>query len=341
LLIFFAFALVFSFVAGLTACNDKDEAQSEDTAEESVEGDELSEYPVTIYGITVNSRPSRVVSLSPSLTEKLYDIGLDESLVGVSDYCDYPPHAASFTKCGTGQIPNIDRILVLKPHVVLAQAPLSEEDARLLSDEGVDIIIIPPAKTVREWKESYVSLARLLEGEHVGAAVGQGFTGTLQSRLDELRKNFGPYADEHGRKKVLYLLMLDFTVATGDTLENELMELIGLDNIAGGQNGWQYPEELASGESRADFEAINLIFMDENFVTITDLEQSSFYRGLQATLQDWFVYIDSIVLERQSLRALGIIERMGRAAYPDAIPEIPFVEDDDGEDDSGEEDGED
>jgi len=321
-----AFIIIVCLTLGLAACaNEETEPDNGTEPDETVY--ELSEYPVTIGDVVVSARPSRVVSLSPALTEKLYDIGLDAVLAGVSDYCDFPSVAATFTKCGTGQIPNIDRILALEPHVVLAQVELSNLDTTILAENGITVVIIRPSRSVREWLESYVSIARLLEGEHAGTDLGSSFAQKLQSRINDLENMYAPHANEHGRKKVLYLRMLDFTVATGDTLEHELMNLIGLDNIAAYHENWHYPEELAAADGRADFEAIDLLFMDDKFVTITMLEQNQFYRSLQATIQDRYIYIDSLVLERQSLRTLNVLERMGQAAYPDISAGIPFIDD--------------
>ncbi|MCL2056272.1 MAG: helical backbone metal receptor [Oscillospiraceae bacterium] len=338
-LLFLSFVLILLLPLGFSACGA---AEIEEPEPEAVDEEDyvLSEYPVVIYGTAVSARPSRLVSLSPALTEKLYDIGLESVLVGVSDYCDYPAYVSALTKCGTGQIPNIERILGLDPHAVLTQTQLSESDSAILAERSIPVIVVPPARNLREWRESYVSLAQLLEGAYVGADIGESFAVDLQRRLDDLQRLYAPYAAEHGSKRVLYLRLLDFTVATGGTLEHELLSLIGLSNIAADFTDWHYPEENANGDGRADFESIDLIFMDEKFVTITMLEQNSFYRGLQATLQDWYIYIDSLVLERQSLRTLSVLEQMGQAAYPEAFPSLPFVDEPDG-DDGGDGDGDD
>ena len=294
------------------------------TAPAEEEEEELPEYPVTIGDVTVRSRPSRVISLSPGLTEKLYDLGLEEALAGVSDYCDYPEAVVGLPTCGTAQIPDLQEIEALKPHLVLTQTPLPEETVIALQQMQADVVVIPTATTVEGFKENYISLAKLLEGTYTGGDMGTRFAANVQDRLDYLAGYLVPYAEENGVKPALYLRLLEFNVATGDTLEHELMEIIGLKNIAAEQTGWLYPEEIAKGAGRADFQSLAVMFMDDEFVTIKHLEQNAFYKGLNATLKDYFLYIDSLVFERQSLRMLDILEEMALYAYPEATPPLPF-----------------
>src|SRR6185295_16919236 len=54
--------------------------------------------------------PTRVISLAPSITEILYAIGLDSEIVGVTEFCDYPPAAQQKPKIGYAQ-PNIEAIV--------------------------------------------------------------------------------------------------------------------------------------------------------------------------------------------------------------------------------------
>jgi iron complex transport system substrate-binding protein len=70
----------------------------------------------------------RYISLAPSTTEILFALGLDEEIVGVSTYCNYPSQAKNKTKVGDFSNPNIEKILSLKPDYIfctgLEQAPV-------------------------------------------------------------------------------------------------------------------------------------------------------------------------------------------------------------------------
>lgn len=73
-------------------------------------------------------RDIKIVSLAPSTTEILFALGLDKEIVGVSSFCNYPPEARKKQKIGTFSQPNIEKILSLKPDIILCtgleQAPV-------------------------------------------------------------------------------------------------------------------------------------------------------------------------------------------------------------------------
>lgn len=67
-----------------------------------------------------STHPHRVISMAPNLTEIIYDIGAQDLLVGVTDFCKYPPEAQKKEKIGGWIDPNYEKILSLKPDLVLA-----------------------------------------------------------------------------------------------------------------------------------------------------------------------------------------------------------------------------
>jgi len=77
----------------------------------------------------------RYISLAPSTTEILFALGLNESIVGISSYCKYPPEAKTKIVVGDFSHPNIEKIIALKPDYIfctgLEQAPAVAQLRRL------------------------------------------------------------------------------------------------------------------------------------------------------------------------------------------------------------------
>src|SRR5947209_9579491 len=69
--------------------------------------------------VTVPEKIARLVSLAPNLTEIVFAVGAGDRLVGDTDYCDYPAPARSIAKIGDTLHPSIERIIALKPQLVL------------------------------------------------------------------------------------------------------------------------------------------------------------------------------------------------------------------------------
>src|SRR5262245_52237229 len=69
--------------------------------------------------VSVIVPPQRLISLAPNLTEILFALGLDDRISGVTSYCDFPEAAKSKEKVGDTLRPNLERIIALKPDLVL------------------------------------------------------------------------------------------------------------------------------------------------------------------------------------------------------------------------------
>jgi cobalamin transport system substrate-binding protein len=95
--------------------------------------------------VLVPAKIDRIVSLAPSLTEIVYAVGAGDRLVGRTRYCDYPAEARSVAEVGDTMTPSIERIIALKPQVVLiSTASQLEAFARQLNDQHIAVYVTNP-----------------------------------------------------------------------------------------------------------------------------------------------------------------------------------------------------
>jgi ABC-type Fe3+-hydroxamate transport system substrate-binding protein len=80
---------------------------------------------------TQDSAPSRIISLIPAVTEMLFAIGAGPHVVGVSSYDTYPPEASTRPKVGALVDPDFERILTLKPDLVVVYGTQADLITRL------------------------------------------------------------------------------------------------------------------------------------------------------------------------------------------------------------------
>lgn len=119
--------------------------------------------------VRLSTRIDRIVSLAPNLTEIVYEVGAGDSLVGDTEYCDYPAPAKNVAKIGDTIHPSIERIIALKPQVVLVStASQLEAFTKQLDDQKIAVYVTNP----RSLEEVFHSIETLgdLFGHHDGAA---------------------------------------------------------------------------------------------------------------------------------------------------------------------------
>jgi iron complex transport system substrate-binding protein len=107
-------------------------------------------FPVTLTDdssrtVTVSKRPERIVSLAPANTEIVAALGLEDKLVGVTTYCDYPPSVKSLPKIGDFMNPNVEAIAASKPDLILVTTGVQADVLTKLEALGAPVIAIDPA----------------------------------------------------------------------------------------------------------------------------------------------------------------------------------------------------
>src|SRR5580658_6344302 len=74
-----------------------------------------------LFALSAQGAPARIVSTLPSVTETLFALGVGGRVVGVSNYCRYPPAVLSLPKIGTYTKPDPEKIALLRPDMVIIQ----------------------------------------------------------------------------------------------------------------------------------------------------------------------------------------------------------------------------
>ena len=95
--------------------------------------------------VTLPVRVDRVITLAPNLTEIVFAVGAGDRLVGNTTYCDYPPEAKNVTKIGDTLHPSLERIIGLKPQVVLiSTASQLETFTQQLQNQNIAVFVTDP-----------------------------------------------------------------------------------------------------------------------------------------------------------------------------------------------------
>jgi len=90
----------------------------------------------------VTGQPGRIISLSPHITEILYALGQQQKIIAVTDFCTYPPQAKKKEKIGGLFNPNMEKIIALKPELLIG-TPANAQLADKLSNWHFKFILLP------------------------------------------------------------------------------------------------------------------------------------------------------------------------------------------------------
>src|SRR5215469_8931386 len=167
----------------------------------------------------------RIVSLAPSVTETLFAVGAGAEVVGVSQYCDYPPQVRRLPRIGSFITPNIEAIVALRPTIVIGLLTSSDlREIHALQAMGITTLMVDDG--------SVAAIETSIE--KIGNAVGQPHTardlvGQICSRLSGIEERLAGVQP----RPVLMVVGHQPLVAVGPgTYLDELLTLAHARNIA-------------------------------------------------------------------------------------------------------------
>ena len=111
--------------------------------------------------ISSSAEGPRVVSVSPAVTELIFQLGQGRSLVGRSEVCNYPAEVSKLPVVGRYAEPDIERLLRLHPTLVVTNSLHSPNLERILRERGIRLIV-KQCRTVAEYREWVVLLGKEL-----------------------------------------------------------------------------------------------------------------------------------------------------------------------------------
>jgi len=174
--------------------------------------------------VSIPSSPQRIVSLVPSVTEILFNLGLEKHIVAVTDFCTYPEAALNLPKVGGYADPSLESILLHDPDLVIAAADMNRPALiRRLELMQVPVYVIHP-QTVAETLKTIQNIGRITGAEKLG----QLLVDSIQTRIQRVHQqivNLPP-------QTTLECVMLQpLTVAGPDTFIADIIDIAGGENV--------------------------------------------------------------------------------------------------------------
>ena len=257
--------------------------------------------------------PIRVVSMAPSVTEILFALGLDEHVLAVTAFCDYPPEARRKIRLG-GTNPSVEQIVALKPDLVLAPQDMVQPD--LL--QNLDRLKIPTFVMQTAQLEDVLGEIQLMARVFERGQAGDELVAKIRQRIAVVKERTKSLT----RPRVLYVLNTDplQTVGPGSFI-HQLIEAAGGENIAA-ETSTAYPRFAIEEVLARDPELI--IFPVGAEEGIPDEEQQSWRRWtiLSAVKHNRMAQVPSVLVDRPGPRIAEGLELLAQAIHPEAFPRV-------------------
>lgn len=253
----------------------------------------------------------RIVSLAPSLTETIYALGLQDRLVGDTDYCDYPADAQKKTKVGGTINPNLEQIVALRPDLVLVTKNLNHiETVQALENLGL-ASYATDTHTVQGIISSTERLADVLGVSEAGASLGA----ELEHRLADLQQRLSGLPP----RRVLFVVWSDPLISVGkDTFIGDALRWAGASSIVESSQDWPQMNLEEVVRLQPEFLVFAAAHGDSTAASFDALADRPGWRGLEAVRQRHFAVISDAV-NRPAPRIVSAIEELARQLHPEAF----------------------
>ena len=259
------------------------------------------------------SYPSKIISLSPGITEKVFALGGENLLVGRTSFSNYPKEVENIDIVGTMFEPNLEIILEKKPDIIIAESHFRDKLMTTLKSFDIEVAKFNTPTNIPEIYSSIRALGNLIDRN----LEARGLNASLQDKVAYTKV----LLENSEKPEVYYVLGSGKTDITpgGDTFINFLIEAAGGINIASNKVGWRYSlEELILNNPDIIFGGkrnIDTMLGEENYHYLNAIKN-----------KNYFIIEDDSIFNLPGPRALteGIYQ-MGIIFHPDKAKELEKI----------------
>lgn len=288
-------------------------------------------YPVSVNNITVVEKPEKVATLSVQITNLLVDLGYEDQIVAVSEEelaqgttnsttseentestteeSSEASKTPALVSIGTALAPDIEAILGAAPDIVFTTAPMTKSQLELLSNAGVQVMVMPAIDSLDALYERYDAVIRVMDGaieaDTAGAALVQAMKSDVESIVQKLPAE---------KKSFLAVCTLDPYVATLDTFEGALLSLLGTNAVSG------------TSYTADDLSVSADIVLAAAPLTAENLTQSETFAANEAVKAGNIVVFDRELMRTGTKDVVEALRAAAQAMYPNIDFSIENVE---------------
>lgn len=249
-----------------------------------------------------NKQYNRIVVLDPATVEMIYMLGAEDKIVGVANLERskvWPEEkVAKLESVGTFMKPSLEKIIALKPDLVIISALTGEELNNGLKSNNIETKRVQ-ANSIEEIFTNFLEVAKMLGKENEANKI----IAEKKAKLEEIKKI------ATGNKKGLFVMSASPLMVFGnDNLPNDIMKLLNIKNIAENQKG-RNPIVTPEFIMKENPDIIITLLPNPSQIVATNPQ----LKNVKAIKNSKFIVVNSSQILRGSPRTIDQIEEIAKA----------------------------
>ncbi|MBL3716208.1 ABC transporter substrate-binding protein [Lactococcus garvieae] len=298
-------------ILSLSACAKNNEKTKENSHSEveitTVQGEKIS----------IPSNISRIVSLSPAVTQVIDDLGQKDKLIAVDSQS--PKYVKNLENLEQSDMMNLDleKIMALKPEVVFVTDLTmfqSSDKIEKIKEKGTTVVVLPAEKNFKEIKDNIRLVALTVNQKEKGQAI----ISQMEKDITALKKQAETITH---KKTVLFEIAASPEIYSmgKETFINEMIETIGATNVMAKETGAVKISEEAAILSNPDVILTNVNYMPH---PVDDILKMNTWKEVKAVKNKAVYYIDNGRSSLPNQHIVGAMKEMAKVVYPDVFKNL-------------------
>lgn len=264
--------------------------------------------------ITLPAKVERIVSMAPSATEILIDLGVADKIIAADTNTQKDGLLKQNIPYFDMMKPDAEKLIALKPDVVFISGMSNAKGNTPFSpliDAGICVVNIPSSSSIEAIYLDIAYIAAVVKREGNGAKI----IANMKKEIEAVRKKGASIAQD--KKKTVYFEIgaapYMYSLGTG-TFINEMIEIIGAQNILADQKSWvSVSDEMVLAKDP------DVILTNVNYIPnpIDEIMARSGWASLKAVKSKKVFGIDTNSSSRPNHNIIKALKEMAKAVYPE------------------------
>lgn len=263
--------------------------------------------------VTIPTKIERIVSTAPSNTEVLVDLGVADKLVCVDNYSEGIEGLNKDVEKMDFSAPDAEAIIGLEPDIIIAsgynKSGSGDDPFKAISDAGISVVYIPSSNSINGIYKDIEFLASIVNAEDKGEKI----ISNMKKEISEIAEKGKTIKD----KKTVYFEIgpAPTLYSMGkDTFVNEMISLIGAENIFKDEESWISPTEESVLDANPDVILTNVNYVDD---PVSEIIGRQGWDSITAVKNKDVYSIDADSSSRPTPNIIKALKEMAKAIYPD------------------------